>query len=71
MGSATDKIKGVANQVGGKVKEGVGKAIGDDEMRVEGVAQQIKGKAQKTIGDAKSAVKDFADKVSDKADKKL
>ncbi len=57
--------------MGGKVKEGVGMAIGNDEMRDEGVAQQIKGKAQKTIGDAKSAAKDFADKVSDKADEKL
>ena len=71
MGSATDKIKGVANQVGGKVKEGVDKAIGSEEMRVKGVAQQIKGKGQKTIGDAKSAVKDIAGKVSDKADEKL
>ncbi len=71
MGSATDKIKGVANQVGGKVKEGVGKAIGNDEMRVKGVAQQIKGKAQKTVGDAKSAVKDAADKVADTAHEKL
>ena len=71
MGSATDKIKGVANQVGGKVKEGVGKAIGDEEMRVEGVAQQIKGKVQKTVGDAKSAAKDIADRASDKGQEKL
>ena len=71
MGSGTDKIKGVANQVSGKVKEGVGKAIGNEQMQVEGMAQQVKGKTQRKIGEAKSAVKDVADKVSDKAHQKL
>ena len=71
MGSATDKVKGVANQVGGKVKEGVGKAIGNEQMQAEGMAQQVKGKTQQKIGEAKSAIKDVADKVSDKADENL
>ncbi len=71
MGSGADKIKGVANQVGGKIKEGVGTAIGSEKMRVDGVAQQIKGKAQKTVGEAKEAVKDVADKISDKAHENL
>jgi uncharacterized protein YjbJ (UPF0337 family) len=30
----TDKIKGVANQAGGNIKEGVGKAIGTEQMPV-------------------------------------
>jgi len=34
MGSMTDKVKGVANQAGGKIKEGVGKAIGTEQMQV-------------------------------------
>jgi len=62
MGSMTDKMKGVANQAGGKVKEGVGKAIGNEQMQVEGLAQQAKGKIQKKVGEAKSTVKDMADK---------
>jgi uncharacterized protein YjbJ (UPF0337 family) len=61
---ATDKIKGVANQVGGKVKEGVGKAIGNEQMQVE-------GKTQQKVGEAKSTIKDMADKVADKAHDKL
>ena len=36
MGSTNDKIKRVANQAGGKIKEGVGKAIGNEQMQVEG-----------------------------------
>jgi uncharacterized protein YjbJ (UPF0337 family) len=71
MGSATDKIKGVANQAGGKVKEGIGKAIGNEQMQVEGMAQQVKGKAQQKVGEAKSTIKDLADKVADKAHEKL
>ena len=71
MGSATDKIKGVANEVGGKVKEGVGKAIGNEQMQVEGMAQQVKGKAQVKVGEAKSTIKDLADNVADKAHDKL
>jgi uncharacterized protein YjbJ (UPF0337 family) len=71
MGSMTDKIKGVANQAGGKAKESVGKAIGNEQMQVEGLAQQAKGKVQKKVGDAKSTIKDAADKLADKAHEKL
>ncbi len=49
MGSATDKIKGVANQAGGKIKEGVGKAIGNEQMQVEGKARELKGEARQTV----------------------
>ncbi|GBR68250.1 CsbD family protein [Gluconobacter kanchanaburiensis] len=63
MSSIEDKIKGVANQVVGKVKEEVGHATNDKELEAEGVAQNIKGKAQKTIGDAKDAVKSGIDKL--------
>ena len=71
MGSSTDKIKGYANEAAGKVKQGVGKAVGNDRLRAKGVAQEIKGDAQKTMGKAKGAIKDAADKVADKAHKKL
>jgi uncharacterized protein YjbJ (UPF0337 family) len=67
MGSTTDKIKGYANEAAGKVKQGVG----NDRLRAKGVAQAIKGDAQKTMGKAKGAIKDAADKVADKAHKKL
>ena len=62
MSSTTDKISGVANQAAGKVKESVGKMVGDNQMQAEGKVQDIKGKAQQTAGDVKSAVKDAANK---------
>ena len=63
MSSTTDKIKGVANEAAGNVKQGVGKATGDEQMQAEGKAQEVKGEAQKTVGDAKQGVKNAADTV--------
>ena len=71
MGSTTDKIKGYANKAAGTVKQGVGKAVGNDRLRAKGAAQATKGDVQKTMGKAKGAIKDAADKVAAKAHKKL
>jgi len=71
MCSKRDQIKGYANEAAGKVKQGVGKAIGNDRLRAKGAAQEVKGEAQKAVGKTKSAIKDIADKVVDKAHKKL
>jgi uncharacterized protein YjbJ (UPF0337 family) len=69
MTSTTDKIKGAANQAAGAVKKGVGEAVGNPKLQVEGAAQKLKGHAQGAVGDAKDAVKEMAKKVADKADK--
>ena len=61
----TDKIKGVANEAAGSVKEGVGKAVGSDKLRAEGAAQELKGHAQKAVGDAKDAVKTAVNKSAE------
>ena len=37
MGSTSDKISGTANEVAGKVKQGLGKATGNDQLRAEGL----------------------------------
>ncbi len=71
MSSTTDKIKGVANEVAGSVKEGVGKAVGSDKLRAEGAAQDLKGRAQKAVGDAKDAVKTAANKTAEQINKKI
>jgi uncharacterized protein YjbJ (UPF0337 family) len=36
-------VKGVANQIKGKVEEGLGKVTGNDEMQDRGTADRIKG----------------------------
>lgn len=57
MSSATDKIKGLANEAAGNVKQGVGHVTGDAKLQASGKAQEVKGEAQQAMGDAKGAVK--------------
>jgi uncharacterized protein YjbJ (UPF0337 family) len=63
MGSTGDKVKGMANEAAGNVKQGVGKATGNDKMRAEGVAQEKKGETQQAVGKAKDAIKKGVDKA--------
>ena len=57
MSSTLDKVKGVANEAVGNIKQGVGKVTGNDKLRVEGVIQEKKGEVQKAVGDTKDAIK--------------
>lgn len=52
-----DRVEGSAKKVGGDIKEGVGKALGDTKMQTEGKADQAEGKAQNTVGGIKDAVR--------------
>lgn len=63
MSSTTDKIKGLANEAVGTIKQGVGNATSNDKLVAEGKAQELKGEAQKTVGDVKDGAKTLADKV--------
>jgi uncharacterized protein YjbJ (UPF0337 family) len=63
MGSTTDKIKGMANQAAGTIKQGVGEVVGNPNLEIEGAAQKLKGQAQETVGAAKEAVKKIVDKT--------
>ena len=57
MSSTTDKIKGVANEAMGNVKQGVGKATGSRKLEAEGKVQELKGEAQQAKGEIKESVK--------------
>ena len=57
MSSTSDKVKGVANEAVGNIKQGVGKVTGNDKLRAEGVIQERKGEVQKAVGAPKDAVK--------------
>lgn len=63
MSSTTDKVKGMANEAIGKVKQGVGRAANSPETEAEGIVQEKKGEAQQAIGKAKDAVKNVIDKA--------
>ena len=64
MSSTTDKLKGLANEAVGNVKQGLGNATGNDKLVAEGKAQELKGEAQKTVGDVKDGAKSLAETVT-------
>ncbi|MDY8108620.1 CsbD family protein [Fulvimarina sp. 2208YS6-2-32] len=53
-----NEIKGGAKEAGGKLKEAVGSALGNEKMEAEGKADQLEGKTQKNYGKVKDAVTD-------------
>lgn len=60
-----DRIIGAAKDVAGKVKEGVGSAIGNKKLEAEGLVEQAEGKVQGSFGKAKDAAREAVDKAAD------
>ena len=58
MGINKDQIKGRVSEAEGKLKEVVGRVVGNDKLEVKGKVQEIAGKAQAQVGDAKKALQD-------------
>ncbi|MFZ0710311.1 MAG: CsbD family protein [Terrimicrobiaceae bacterium] len=53
--STKDKIEGTVKETTGKLKEKVGEAVGDPDMRDRGTAEKVGGKVQRKVGDVKKA----------------
>ena len=53
-----DEIKGGAKELGGKIKETAGRAVGNERLEAEGVVDQVEGKTQKNYGKVKDAIND-------------
>jgi uncharacterized protein YjbJ (UPF0337 family) len=47
--SATNKIKGTAHEAAGKVKEEIGRAVGNPDLQARGNAEKL----EKKVGDVK------------------
>jgi uncharacterized protein YjbJ (UPF0337 family) len=52
-----DRIVGSAKEIKGKVKQAVGKAVGDAKLESEGNADTLEGKVQNAIGGLKDTLK--------------
>lgn len=63
MSSTSDKIKGMANEAAGNVKQAVGKATDNEKLEAKGFVQERKGEAQQAVGKAKDTVKKAVDKA--------
>ena len=55
MGGLNDKLEGKADELKGKIKEGVGGATDNRELQAEGLGDQAGGKVEQKIGEAKDA----------------
>lgn len=53
MAGKKDRAEGKANEIAGAARKKVGKAIGNEQMQVEGAVQEVKGKAQGEVGKVK------------------
>ena len=58
--TACDKEAGRKQETVGKVESGVGKVIGDEDLKAEGKKDKVSGSVKQ--GDLKGAVKDAKDK---------
>jgi uncharacterized protein YjbJ (UPF0337 family) len=56
-----NRIAGTARNVGGKMQEGFGRAVGDAKTQAEGVANQVRGTAQDLYGQARESASQLAE----------
>ncbi|WP_394763749.1 CsbD family protein [Phenylobacterium sp.] len=53
-----DQVEGAAKDISGSVKEGIGKATGNDRLAAEGAGERVAGKVQKAVGSVKDAARE-------------
>lgn len=53
-----DEVKGAAKQARGHIKDAIGKATGDEKLRVDGAADKAEGTVQRKVGEVKEAARD-------------
>ncbi|MBF0231226.1 MAG: CsbD family protein [Desulfamplus sp.] len=54
--STKDHAEGTIHQVKGKIKEAVGKTIGNRDLETEGKKEHLEGKVQEKVGDIKKVL---------------
>jgi uncharacterized protein YjbJ (UPF0337 family) len=57
-----DRIKGMAQQGKGAIKEAAGKLTGDEKLKAEGAADKAAGKVRNAVGGMKDAARDAVHK---------
>lgn len=51
-----DQVKGKLKDIGGKIQEQAGKAVGSSEQQAKGLSKQVEGKVQEKYGDLKEEI---------------
>ena len=52
-----DRTEGSAKNIKGRLKEGLGKVLGDTKMETEGKVEKTEGKIQNTVGGIKDSLR--------------
>lgn len=52
-----DRTEGSLKNIKGRVKEGLGKALGDSKMETEGKMDKAEGRIQNTVGGLKDSIR--------------
>lgn len=63
-----DRIKGAAQELGGKAEKAMGKLTGDGETRAAGATNELEGAAQNLYGQAKDTVRRVAEDAPETID---
>ena len=61
----SDEMEGKWDQTKGRVKEGLGRAIDDEDLEAEGAADRLGGNAQEGYGKARRKVGEAIEDVGD------
>lgn len=64
--SVDEQIAGKGESMKGKVKEGLGKLTGDEDLEAEGEIEQGEGQVRQKIGKAGRAASDVVERVKDR-----
>jgi uncharacterized protein YjbJ (UPF0337 family) len=64
--SGEQEVKGIGQQVKGKVQEGAGKLTGNEDMEAEGNLNQAGGRVREKLGEAGQDVADALDPDRDR-----
>lgn len=59
--STEQELKGIGQQVKGKIQEGVGKLTGDDDLEADGNLNQAGGRVREKLGETGRKVADALD----------
>jgi uncharacterized protein YjbJ (UPF0337 family) len=62
-----DRVIGKAENVGGRVEEGLGRATGDVKSELQGKAKQVEGAAQDVYGQVKESASDAVEAIRESA----
>jgi uncharacterized protein YjbJ (UPF0337 family) len=65
--STADRLKGGAQEVGGKIKEGVGRAVGNPQMEQSGRRDQMEGQIRQDAAKTGQQIKGAGEQVGGRA----